>query len=130
MTTDPVPKISMLLELRDKPGALHEVLRYFWKYDLNITRLESRPKTLNALGEARFDFFVDFESPSKNSTQVSSLLASLESMTTKAMILDEKVGLQTAIASLLFGLANATLGPRFARNPAGRQLVPPPLVGT
>lgn len=80
----------MLLELRDKPGALHEVLRYFWKYDLNITRLESRPKTLNALGEARFDFFVDFESSSKNSNQVSSLLASLESMTTKAMILDEK----------------------------------------
>ncbi|GMI00352.1 hypothetical protein TrLO_g11372 [Triparma laevis f. longispina] len=89
-TADTAPKISMLLELRDKPGALHEVLRYFWKYDLNITRLESRPKTLNALGEARFDFFVDFESSSKNSNQVSSLLASLESMTTKAMILDEK----------------------------------------
>lgn len=80
----------MVLELRDKPGALHEVLKYFWKYDLNITRIESRPKTLNALGEARFDFFVDFESPSKTAPAVSALLASLESMTTKALILDEK----------------------------------------
>ena len=117
----PSPKVSMVLELRDKPGALHEVLKYFWKYDLNITRIESRPKTLNALGEARFDFFVDFESPSKTAPAVSALLASLEvsetaipgtslrarrnasatanislidaltqSMTTKALILDEK----------------------------------------
>mmetsp|Transcript_20423 Transcript_20423/g.42803 ORF Transcript_20423/g.42803 Transcript_20423/m.42803 type:complete len:467 (+) Transcript_20423:14-1414(+) len=86
----PSPKISCVLELKDRPGALHDVLKYFWKYDLNITRIESRPKTLNALGEARFDFFVDFEADDKNSPSVLSLFASLESMTTKALILDEK----------------------------------------
>lgn len=57
-----------MLELKDRPGALHDVLKYFWKYDLNITRIESRPKTLNALGEARFDFFVDFEANDKVSS--------------------------------------------------------------
>ena len=45
---------------------------------------------MNALGEARFDFFVDFEAESKNSPSVKSLLASLEAMTTKVLILDEK----------------------------------------
>ena len=39
---DATPKISCVLELKDKTGALHDVLKYFWKYDLNITRIEVR----------------------------------------------------------------------------------------
>lgn len=49
-------RTSILMELTDRVGVLHDVLRYFWKYDINITRIESRPATLGA-----FDFFVDFE---------------------------------------------------------------------
>ena len=33
-----------------------QVLKYFWKYDVNLTRIESRP-TKNGV----FEFFVDFE---------------------------------------------------------------------
>jgi hypothetical protein len=54
------PRTSVLMELTDRVGILHDVLRYFWKYDVNICRIESRP----AKGRGRFkrfDFFVDFE---------------------------------------------------------------------
>ena len=54
------PRTSVLMELKDRVGVLHDVLRYFWKYDVNVCRIESRP----AKGRGphkRFDFFVDFE---------------------------------------------------------------------
>ena len=44
------------MEIVDCPGALHEVLKYFWKYDLNITHIESRPTK----HDGSFEFFVDF----------------------------------------------------------------------
>ena len=62
------PRTSVLMELTDRVGVLHDVLRYFWKYDVNICRIESRPVRLVAspTGQLRaFDFFVDVEgSPS------------------------------------------------------------------
>ena len=42
----------------DKPGALEEALRIFWKLDLNLTRLESRPSPGTNFN---YDFHVDFE---------------------------------------------------------------------
>ena len=50
-------RISLLMELNDKVGILHDILRYFWKYNVNISRIESRPCT--NLG--KFDFLVDIE---------------------------------------------------------------------
>jgi len=47
---------SLLMELPDRVGVLHDVLRFFWKYDVNITRIESRPSQFG-----KFDFFVDIE---------------------------------------------------------------------
>ena len=55
------------MELTDRVGILHDVLRYFWKFDVNICRIESRPaKQASPTGQLRaFDFFVDMEgSPS------------------------------------------------------------------
>ena len=37
------PRVSVLMELHDRVGVLHDVLKYFWKYDINATRIESRP---------------------------------------------------------------------------------------
>ena len=51
---------SLLMELPDRVGVLHEVLKFFWKYDLNIRRIESRPSKCGA-----FDFFVDVEGGSE-----------------------------------------------------------------
>jgi phenylalanine-4-hydroxylase len=84
------PLVSMLMEIGDAPGALHDILRFFWKYDINITRIESRPSKQNALNQPRFDFYVDFESNSKDDVNVQKLMAALETKTTKVLILDEK----------------------------------------
>jgi len=50
---------SLLMELPDRVGVLHDVLRFFWKYDVNIRRIESRPSQSGKFG--KFDFFVDVE---------------------------------------------------------------------
>ena len=51
------PRTAILMQLDDRSGALHEVLKYFWKHDVNLTRIESRPTA----SDGTFDFFVDFE---------------------------------------------------------------------
>ncbi len=49
-------KMSMLFSVKDKPGALYNVLEIFNKYNLNLTKIESRPaKTV--LGE--YIFWID-----------------------------------------------------------------------
>jgi len=78
------PRVSLLMELADGVGILHNVLRYFWKYDVNVSRIESRP-----VDGTKFDFFVDFDGQ-RGDDNVEKLLASLEPMTEKLMILDEK----------------------------------------
>ena len=49
-------KMSMIFSVKDKPGALYNVLEIFNKYNLNLTKIESRPaKTI--LGE--YYFWID-----------------------------------------------------------------------
>ena len=82
-------RTSIIMELVDAPGALYDVLKYFWKFDISITRIESRPSKMNALGEERFDFFLDFEG-SRGDANVEKLISALEGFTTKVLIVDEK----------------------------------------
>jgi prephenate dehydratase len=84
-----LPRTSLLMELTDGVGVLHDVLRYFWKYDINVSRIESRPVKDGVMGEKRFDFFVDFDGQ-RGDTDVERLLDSLKPMTDKLLILDEK----------------------------------------
>ena len=76
-------------QLQDHPGALYDVLRYFWKFDVSITRIESRPAKMNSLGEERFDFFVDFIG-SRGDSNVEKLISKLEEFTTRVMVLSAK----------------------------------------
>ncbi|MDR0766968.1 MAG: prephenate dehydratase [Methanosarcinales archaeon] len=49
-------------QLQDKPGSLFRILEAFFIFDINLTRIESRPSK-KALGE--YNFYIDFEgSPS------------------------------------------------------------------
>jgi prephenate dehydratase len=49
-------------QLRDKPGSLFHILEAFFIFDINLTRIESRPSK-KSLGE--YNFYIDFEgSPS------------------------------------------------------------------
>jgi len=83
------PRTSVLMELSDGVGALHNVLRFFWKYDVNISRIESRPVSNEDNGRSKFDFFVDFHGK-VGDVNVNALLHQLKSMTDKLLVLDEK----------------------------------------
>ena len=87
---DPI-RTSLLMELTDRVGILHDVLRFFWKNDVNMTRIESRP----CAQYGKFDYFVDLEGQ-KGDTNVDQLLKDLKRFEglDKLLILDEKEGKQ------------------------------------
>ena len=86
-------RMSVLMELDDQCGILYKVLALFWKYDVNLTRIESRPNP--EYNNHKVDLYVVFEGKldghgSKNSANISKLLHDLKSMTNKLLILDDK----------------------------------------
>lgn len=54
----PFSRTSMLVDLKDQPGALYRILREFSIREINLTRIESRP-VKKMLG--RYLFFIDME---------------------------------------------------------------------
>ena len=50
-------KTSIVFSLRDRPGALHDMLKHFADRDLNLTKLESRPVPGSSLGN--YMFYID-----------------------------------------------------------------------
>jgi chorismate mutase/prephenate dehydratase len=67
-------KTSILFSIKDKVGALHEVLSSFKKYGINLTKIESRPSKRKAW---EYYFFVDFEGH-KSSSSIQCVLKKLE----------------------------------------------------
>ncbi|RJQ51790.1 MAG: prephenate dehydratase [Nitrospiraceae bacterium] len=51
-------KTSVMLSIKDKPGALHAILRPFAKHKINLTKIESRPSRRRAW---EYIFFIDME---------------------------------------------------------------------
>ena len=49
-------KTSILFSVKDRVGALHDILVPFKKYKINLTKIESRPSKLRAW---EYYFFVD-----------------------------------------------------------------------
>jgi len=79
-------KTALLLELTDAPGALHETLKYFWKYDVNVSHIESRPTNKT---EGTFTFFVDYETPSDENAQ-KALVKKLDGVARSVSVLANK----------------------------------------
>ena len=52
------PRVSVLMELQDRVGILHDILKYFWKYDINVSRIESRPVQTGQWMKPKFGKFV------------------------------------------------------------------------
>lgn len=63
-------KASLILALKNKPGALHEVLGEFARRNINLVKIESRPSQ-KKLGE--YVFFIDFETKGDPSELMSAL---------------------------------------------------------
>ncbi|KAJ0399839.1 hypothetical protein ATCC90586_005381 [Pythium insidiosum] len=79
-------KTSLLLEVEDGPGSLQEILKFFWKHDVNMTRIESRPaKGYNQ----NYNFYVDIDGK-RGDPVVDALLDDLRRNCLDVMILHDK----------------------------------------
>ena len=56
-------KTSLVVSIRNEPGALYRVLGHFRDHEINITKMVSRPKKA---GSWEYDFFIDFEGHYQN----------------------------------------------------------------
>lgn len=87
MTTEPdnaERRITLLIELEDRPGALESALRPFARHGVNLTHIESRPRQGRT-----FDFHVDCEGR-RGDPAVDRTIAELAWTTVHVMVLDDK----------------------------------------
>ena len=76
-------KTSIMFSVKDKAGALHDMLLPFKKYRINMTKIESRPSKVRAW---EYYFFVDLEGHNKN-PKVRRALGELEAQASFVKIL-------------------------------------------
>jgi len=69
-------RTSIVFSIRDKVGALHDMLEPFYKNKINLTKIESRPLKKKAWD---YYFFVDFQGH-RDDPKVQKALASLDDM--------------------------------------------------
>uniref|UniRef100_A0A7S2SPC8 phenylalanine 4-monooxygenase n=1 Tax=Mucochytrium quahogii TaxID=96639 RepID=A0A7S2SPC8_9STRA len=79
-------RTSLNFKVPHKPGALEDVLRIFWKHDLNLTRIESRPSKFDS---SKFEFFIDFEGHPEDPSVVK-VLTNLEATCQDIQVSDPK----------------------------------------
>jgi phenylalanine-4-hydroxylase len=77
-------RLSLLIQLKDTPGALEQALQPFTRHGINLTHIESRP----ARGE-RFDFFVDCEG-SRGEPGIEAAIVEFEAMSASLLVLDHR----------------------------------------
>ena len=77
-------RTSLLLQLRDRAGALESILREFSKHGVSLTHIESRPGSHDS-----FEFYVDCEVALED-PNMAALIAALEPATLKLLILDDQ----------------------------------------
>lgn len=58
-------KTSIIVSVRNEPGALHDILEPFHRHGVDLTRVESRP---SRMGTWNYVFFIDFEGHQSNET--------------------------------------------------------------
>ncbi len=71
-------KTTMIFAVKDKPGALFDCLKGFKDFNVNLTRLESRPSKKSAWD---YVFFVEFEG-NLSEDRIKKALAELKEHTT------------------------------------------------
>lgn len=76
-------KTTILCSIKDRPGALFELIEPFYRYNINMTKIESRP-TKKQLWE--YNFFIDFEGHFEGK-KIQNLLEEIRSKTLMVKIL-------------------------------------------
>ena len=56
-------KTSIIFSIKHEPGSLHRIIEKFYKNNINLTKIESRPTRENAW---EYNFYVDFEGHKQN----------------------------------------------------------------
>lgn len=78
------PRVSLLIQLKDTPGALARALACFSRHGVNLTHIESRPAR-----DDRFDFYVDCEGE-RGDPIIEAVVREFESLALKVLVLDDK----------------------------------------
>uniref|UniRef100_A0AAV1UY34 phenylalanine 4-monooxygenase n=1 Tax=Peronospora matthiolae TaxID=2874970 RepID=A0AAV1UY34_9STRA len=79
-------KTSIMLQVEDGPGALQETLKFFWKHDVNMTRIESRPAKGHNMN---YSFYIDFEGK-RGQPEVDELMKNLSRNCLDVVVLHDK----------------------------------------
>jgi phenylalanine-4-hydroxylase len=77
-------RVSLLIELDDRPGALESVLGEFSRHGVNLTHIESRPSR-----DGRFDCYVDCEGR-RGEAPVEAVIAALQRRRLALLVLDDR----------------------------------------
>jgi hypothetical protein len=81
------PRVSILAEVIDEPGALYQLLALFWKYDIQLTSIESRP----VVGSGKtMTIYMSFQGH-RGEEGVAKLVRDLRDKCRDIFVLDEKV---------------------------------------
>uniref|UniRef100_M4B3S4 phenylalanine 4-monooxygenase n=1 Tax=Hyaloperonospora arabidopsidis (strain Emoy2) TaxID=559515 RepID=M4B3S4_HYAAE len=75
-----------MLQVEDGPGALQETLKFFWKHDVNMTRIESRPAKGHNMN---YSFYIDFEGK-RGQPEVDELMKDLSRNCLDVVVLHDK----------------------------------------
>jgi prephenate dehydratase len=70
-------KTSIIFSIKHEPGSLFRIIKNFHSYNINLTKIESRPKKST---NWEYNFFVDFEGHAKN-LQISEMLEKIKNET-------------------------------------------------
>jgi len=77
-------RMSLLMQLEDRPGALERALAVFRRFGVNLTHIESRP----ARGDS-FDFYVDCEGR-RGEDAIEGVIADLTAESVRLFVLDDR----------------------------------------
>mmetsp|Transcript_1600 Transcript_1600/g.1375 ORF Transcript_1600/g.1375 Transcript_1600/m.1375 type:complete len:473 (-) Transcript_1600:607-2025(-) len=100
------PRIALLAEIRNEPGALHDLLKPFQDFNINLNRIESRPSNK---GEDTFEMALDFNGDIQH-LHVQNFIEELKRRASNMLVLDQReVPWFPVHVSELDGIANRTL---------------------
>ncbi|MEQ8485582.1 MAG: ACT domain-containing protein [Pseudomonadales bacterium] len=77
-------RVSLLIELDDRPGALESVLGEFSRHGVNLTHIETRPSR-----DGRFDCYIDCEGR-RGEAAMEAVIAALRARPRALLVLDER----------------------------------------